>query len=95
VGRKTAACVLLFSFAMRDVPVDTHVSRVATRLGLLRPGAGFDELHDAMLALTPRGAEWELHVNLLRHGRRTCWAQRPRCSSCPLLRMCPRVGVKT
>lgn len=89
VGRKTAACVLLFSFGLRDIPVDTHVSRVGTRLGLLRPGAGFDELHDAMLALTPRGAEWELHVNLLRHGRRTCAAQRPRCAECALARMCP------
>jgi endonuclease-3 len=94
VGRKTAACVLLFSFGLRDVPVDTHVSRVGTRLGLLRPGAGLDpELHDAMLALTPRGAELELHVNLLRHGRRTCSAQRPACGACALRRMCPKVGV--
>ena len=38
VGRKTAACVLLFAFGMRDVPVDTHVSRVGTRLGLFRAG---------------------------------------------------------
>jgi endonuclease-3 len=89
VGRKTAACVLLFSYGLRDVPVDTHVSRVGTRLGLLRPKASFDELHDAMLALTPKGAELELHVNLLRHGRRTCHAQRPACASCPLRRMCP------
>jgi endonuclease-3 len=93
VGRKTAACVLLFSFGRRDVPVDTHVSRVATRLGLLRPGAPFPELHDAMLALTAAGAELELHVNLLRHGRRTCHARSPACSSCVLLRMCPAVGV--
>jgi len=93
VGRKTAACVLLFAFGRRDVPVDTHVSRVATRLGLLRPGASFEELHDAMLALTPRGAELELHVNLLRHGRRTCVAGRPRCSACALARMCPKEGV--
>ena len=42
VGRKTAACVLLFAYGLRDVPVDTHVSRVGTRLGLLRPGAPFD-----------------------------------------------------
>jgi endonuclease-3 len=89
VGRKTAACVLLFSFDLRDVPVDTHVSRVGTRLGLLRPGASFDEQHDAMLALTPRGAELELHVNLLRHGRRTCHAQRPACAGCSLRRSCP------
>ena len=46
VGRKTAACVLLFAFGMRDVPVDTHVSRVGTRLGLFRPEAPFEELHD-------------------------------------------------
>ena len=89
VGRKTAACVLLFSFGMRDVPVDTHVSRVATRLGLLRPGAPFDELHDDLLVMTPRGQELELHVNLLRHGRRTCHAQRPACPECALRRMCP------
>ncbi len=89
VGRKTAACVLLFAYGRRDVPVDTHVGRVATRLGLLRPGAGSDEQHDAMLALTPPGAELELHVNLLRHGRRTCDARSPRCPECALRRMCP------
>jgi endonuclease-3 len=89
VGRKTAACVLLFAYGLRDVPVDTHVSRVATRLGLLRPKAPFEELHDAMLDLTPPGAELEFHVNLLRHGRRTCHAQRPACEDCALARMCP------
>jgi endonuclease III len=95
VGRKTAACVLLFAHGLRDVPVDTHVSRVGTRLGLLEPKAPFDRLHDQMLALTPPGAELELHVNLLRHGRRVCHAQRPACSACALRRMCPRVGVTT
>ena len=89
VGRKTAACVLLFAFGMRDVPVDTHVSRVGARLGLLRAGASFAELHDTMLAITPRGQELELHLNLLRHGRRTCYARRPNCAGCALARMCP------
>jgi endonuclease-3 len=89
VGRKTAACVLLFSFGAHDVPVDTHVARVGQRLRLLRPGASFDELHDQMLAITPPGAELELHLNLLRHGRRTCHAQRPGCPDCALRRMCP------
>jgi endonuclease-3 len=91
VGRKTAACVLLFAYGMPDVPVDTHVSRVGTRLGLFRPGAPFEELHDDMLAITPRGQELEFHVNLLRHGRRTCHAQRPNCGECELRRMCPWV----
>jgi endonuclease-3 len=89
VGRKTAACVLLFALGMRDVPVDTHVSRVGTRLGLFRSGAPFVELHDTMLAITPPGEELELHLNLLRHGRRTCYARKPNCPGCALRRMCP------
>jgi endonuclease-3 len=93
VGRKTAACVLLFAYGLRDVPVDTHVSRVGMRLRLLEPGAPFERLHDQMLALTPPGEELELHVNLLRHGRRTCHARRPACGRCPLARMCPSRGM--
>jgi endonuclease III len=89
VGRKTAACVLLFALGMRDVPVDTHVSRVGMRLHLFRPGAPFEEMHDTMLAITPPGEELELHLNLLRHGRRTCHARRPDCANCALQRMCP------
>jgi endonuclease-3 len=89
VGRKTAACVLLFAFGMHDIPVDTHVSRVGTRLGLFRKGAPFEELHDTMLNITPKGEELELHLNLLRHGRRTCHARRPDCNGCALKRMCP------
>ena len=94
VGRKTAACVLLFAYGLPDVPVDTHVSRVGMRLGLLREGAPFEELHDEMLALTPRGQELELHVNLLRHGRRTCHARTPECGQCALARMCPSKGLE-
>jgi len=94
VGRKTAACVLLFAFGIHDVPIDTHVSRVVTRLGMFRPGAPFEELHDDMLAIARPGEGIELHVNLLRHGRRTCHARRPGCSTCALRRMCPRVGVR-
>lgn len=95
VGRKTAACVLLFAYGLPDVPVDTHVSRVGMRLGLLRDGAPFEELHDEMLALTPRGQELELHVNLLRHGRRTCHARTPECGQCALARMCPSKGLES
>ena len=89
VGRKTAACVLLFSYGRPDVPVDTHVYRVGTRLGLFRPGAPLEEAHDEMLRLS-RGADaYEAHVALIRHGRRICVARTPRCGECPLRRMCP------
>jgi endonuclease-3 len=89
VGRKTAACVLLFAYGLREVPVDTHVSRVGGRLGILPVKAPFEKLHDEMLRISPPGTELELHVNLLRHGRRTCHAQRPACARCDLRRMCP------
>jgi endonuclease-3 len=91
VGRKTAACVLLFSYGLPDVPVDTHVFRVGTRLGLFRPGASFEEAHDEMLRFADEA--YELHVSLIRHGRRTCTARNPRCQECPLLSICPRTGV--
>ena len=90
MGRKTAACVLLFSYGRPEVPVDTHVYRVGSRLGLFRPGASFNEAHDELLRLCgdPEDA-YELHVLLIRHGRRTCTARAPRCPECPLRRMCP------
>jgi endonuclease-3 len=97
VGRKTAACVLLFSYGRPDIPVDTHVFRVGSRLGLFRPGGSLDEAHDELLRITDDPQEaYELHVSLIRHGRRTCTARNPRCRECPLLRMCPygRAAVK-
>ena len=89
VGRKTAACVLMFSFGRPDIPVDTHVYRVGTRLGLFRPKAPLDEAHDEMLRLVDAEDAYEMHVSLIRHGRRTCTARNPRCGECPLLRLCP------
>jgi len=89
VGRKTAACVLLFSFGRPDIPVDTHVYRVGSRLGLFRPGAPFDEAHDVIARATDPDDAYEVHVSLIRHGRRTCTARAPSCEECPLRRMCP------
>jgi endonuclease-3 len=88
VGRKTAACVLIFALGRPEIPVDTHVHRVGGRLRLFRPNASFDEAHDEMLAITPPEDAYELHVNLIRHGRAIC-RPRPRCSECALRRMCP------
>jgi len=87
VGRKTAACVMIFTYDRPEIPVDTHVHRVGGRLGLFRPNASFDEAHDEMLAVTPPGDEYELHVNLIHHGRALC-RPRPRCGECDLRRMC-------
>ena len=97
VGRKTTACVLLFSYGLPDIPVDTHVDRVGKRLGLFRPKASFEEAHDELMRIVDPEDAYDLHMNLIRHGRRTCKAQRPRCRECALLRMCPhgRARVKS
>jgi endonuclease-3 len=91
VGRKTAACVLLFSFGRPDVPVDTHVYRVGGRLGLWGAKAPLVKAHDELARLCGDDGEfaYETHVLLIRHGRRTCVARVPRCAECPLRRMCP------
>jgi len=88
VGRKTAACVLIFSFDLPEIPVDVHVHRVGGRLGLFRPGASFEEEHDEMRAITDPEDSYELHINLITHGRRVC-RPRPRCRECGLRRLCP------
>jgi endonuclease III len=89
VGRKTAACVLLFSYGRPEVPVDTHVYRVGTRLGLWPAKTSPKRAHDEMLRLVDPEDAYEIHVLLIRHGRRTCTARNPDCPACPLLRMCP------
>jgi endonuclease III len=89
VGRKTAACVLLFSYGRPDIPVDTHVYRVGTRLGLWPERTSLEQAHDQMLRLVAPEDAYEVHVLLIRHGRRTCTARSPDCPRCPLLRMCP------
>lgn len=88
VGRKTAACVLLFSFGRPEIPVDTHVHRVGGRLGLIRDRASFDQAHDEVLRVVDPEDAYELHINLIRHGRGVC-RPRPRCDECALRRMCP------
>jgi len=88
VGRKTAACVLIFTWDIPEIPVDVHVYRVGERLGLFWPGASFEEAHDEMLAITDPEDAYELHMNLIRHGREVC-RPKPRCGECALRRMCP------
>ena len=87
VGRKTAACVMIFALGRPEIPVDTHVYRVGGRLGLFPPKASFETAHDEMLRITDPEDAYELHINLIEHGRRVC-RPRPRCNECALARMC-------
>jgi endonuclease-3 len=88
VGRKTAACVLLFGSHVPALPVDTHVHRVSLRLGLVPPRTSPEATTDALeAALDPR-QYYAFHVNLIRLGREICKAPRPRCEVCPLHQRC-------
>ena len=89
VGPKTAAVVLAFSLGRAAIPVDTHVHRVATRLGLVGPRASAERAHRLLEALVPAELRVQLHVGLIRLGRETCKAGRPRCERCPLVALCP------
>jgi len=88
VGRKTAACVLIFSWGLPEIPVDVHIHRVGGRLGLFPADASLERAHDEMLAVVPPEDAYELHVNLIRHGRTLC-RPKPKCGDCDLRRMCP------
>jgi endonuclease-3 len=88
VGPKTAAIVLLFDCGMPLFPVDTHVFRVTSRLGWLPEGATPEKAHDLLRELVPEELHFQLHLNLVQHGRETCHARNPDCASCPLKRLC-------
>lgn len=93
VGPKSAACVLLFSLGLPALPVDTHVHRVATRLGLLPPRTNAARAHVLLEALVPPPERYACHVALITHGRQTCHARRPACAACPLADLCPSAQV--
>jgi len=89
IGPKTAAIVLCFSFGMPAIPVDTHVYRLAKRLGLIGPKITADAAHDLLERVVDQNMIFQFHVYLINHGRNICKAVRPRCESCVLSHKCP------
>ena len=88
VGRKTAACVLVFSMGRPAFPVDTHVHRVAIRLGWIKANTTADRAHQLLAPRVPPGIAYDLHLAMIAHGRTVCRAQHPRCGKCVLLDLC-------
>jgi endonuclease-3 len=89
VGPKTAAVVLSFALGRDAIPVDTHVHRVAKRLGLVPATASAERAGRLLHELVPDGLRTQLHVALIRLGRDICKAPIPRCRGCPLKDLCP------
>ncbi len=93
VGPKTAACVLLFALGRPALPVDTHVHRVAKRLGIVPEKSTAEQAHQLLEAMVAPEDVYAFHIQLIKHGRRTCSAQRPKCAECPLRDRCPSAAT--
>jgi endonuclease-3 len=87
VGPKTAACVLIFSFNFPIMPVDTHIHRVANRLGIVDTKTRV-KTQEAMKSIIPNEEIYNFHLNLIEHGRKICKATTPQCSNCFLSNLC-------
>jgi len=89
IGVKTVSILLCFGLGRDVFPVDTHVNRTCTRLRFAPEKSGPDKTHRLMSNLVPKGKSYSFHLNLIRLGRTICIAGKPRCSECPLKRLCP------
>ena len=94
VGRKTANVVLGNAFGINvGVVVDTHVTRLANRLGLAK-GTDAVKLEQELVTLVPQ-QDWTLFSHwLIWHGRRRCAARKPDCANCEIQKLCPQIGLK-
>jgi endonuclease-3 len=93
VGPKTAACVLAFSLERDAIPVDTHVHRVARRLGFYDERTDAAAAHRVLEQAVPPKLRVPLHVGLIRLGRQICRPGRPLCEECPLNDLCPTAPI--
>jgi len=92
IGVKTAAVMLAFALDRDVCPVDTHVHRIARRLGWVDDGATPEQTFYLLRPAIPKGRAPVLHLNLLKFGRTRCAARRPRCGGCPLWFQCEWEG---
>lgn len=89
VGAKTASCVLLFALNRPVLPVDTHVARLAVRLGWVAGKTSPERIETLLTAASRPKDRYELHMLLIELGRNPCRARRPQCLECPLAKLCP------
>lgn len=93
VGRKTANVVLGNAFGINvGVVVDTHVTRLANRLGLVK-GTDAVKIEQELMKLVPQNDWTHFSHWLIWHGRRRCAARKPDCANCEIQKLCPQIGV--
>ncbi len=94
VGPKTADVVLLMTANYPTFPVDTHVMRVSKRLGLVPEDANYEEARRFLMEFFSPEDYLKGHLLLIKLGRTYCKARNPKCESCPLSDICPKIGVR-
>lgn len=93
VGYKTADVLLVFAGGRDVLPIDTHIFRIAKRLGIAPPKAGYEEVRLRLEELIPRGRRGKAHMLLIQHGRRYCRARNPLCLECQINDLC-LIGIR-
>ncbi len=94
VGRKVANCVLVYSFGKDAIPVDIHVHRISNRLGWVKTKMP-EETEQKLMKLIPQKHWQAVNDTLVAHGKTICAPISPKCSICPIYKLCKRVGVTT
>lgn len=94
VGHKTADVMLAFKARAPVIPIDTHIRRVAKRLGLVDEKAKYKEIRLALESFVPPNERALFHLALIKFGREICRARDPACSKCPLNSVCKSSRVK-
>jgi endonuclease-3 len=87
VGRKTAACVMVYGFRKRALPVDTHVHRISNRIGLIQTQTP-EESEKELWKVLPE--DYIMHYNelMVKHGQNICRPIGPKCNECPIVEYC-------
>ncbi len=88
VGIKTVKCVELFAFRNGAFPVDTHIRRIAGRIGWVPEGTTLEKVTRALEGIVPPKDSLTLHINLITLGREICTARKALCDRCPLVEEC-------
>ena len=88
IGIKTASVTLSFACGRDVFPVDTHIHRIAKRLGLIQPNCSAEKAHYELPLIIPKGKSYPFHMNLIYFGRQICNARKPLCDQCPLTKYC-------
>ena len=93
VGSKTASCVLLFAYGIPFIPVDTHVERIAKRIGLVKNKLNYNKVQNELEFMMKKKDYGLFHLSFIEHGRKICNAKKPICSKCPIDKLCKKNDV--